>query len=97
MGNNLTWTVLRALGPENIIPLLVSERQGDPAGAADRGQGEQLGRRNRVTVSLFHGPPLTQHHVVAGDEIPGRTKAGGWGGAVFSICRSVPSKPSHWP
>ena len=53
---------------------MVPKRQGDPAGAADGGQGEQLGRRNRVTVSLLHSPPLTQHHVIARDQIPGKPK-----------------------
>lgn len=65
---------MHTLRPENIIPLLVPQRQSDPAGAADRSQGKQLGRRNRVTVSLLHSPPLTQHHVIAGDQIPKMTK-----------------------
>lgn len=35
-----TWTIVRTLWPEDIISLLVPKRQGDPTGAADRGQGE---------------------------------------------------------
>lgn len=70
---------MRTLRPENIIPLLVPKRQGDPAGAADGGQGEQLGRRDRVTVSLLHSPPLTQHHVIARDQIPETTKTAAFG------------------
>lgn len=65
---------MHTLGPENIIPFLVSKRQSDATGTTDRGQGKQLGRRHGVTVSLLHSPPLTQHHVIAGDQIPEMTK-----------------------
>lgn len=71
---------------------MVPKRQGDPAGAADGGQGEQLGRRNRVTVSLLHSPPLAQHHVVARDQIPGKTT---WLHSVSAT--SVPIRTRHGP
>lgn len=66
---------MHTLGPENIIPFLVPKCQSDTTGTTDRGQGKQLGRRHGVTVSLLHSPPLTQHHVIAGDQIPEMTKS----------------------
>lgn len=66
---------MHTLGPENIIPFLVPKCQSDATGTTDRGQGKQLGRGHGVTVSLLHCPPLTQHHMIAGDQIPEMTKS----------------------
>lgn len=102
---------MHTLGPENIIPFLVPKCQSDATGTTDRGQGKQLGSGHGVTVSLLHSPPLTQHHVIAGDQIPEMTKSRH---SVFLQCPTTTTRmitiqgswagedppsphPAHWP
>lgn len=83
-------------GPGGGLLVPVAGWRGAFGPAAARDEGQELGRCLAVDVQVPHRPLLAQHHMAAGQQVPGDT---GWHRASCSgdtgTLHSTPA-PSHW-